>query len=56
MNKRYAIRTDTAEHWDAWNPTLRPGEPGYDLTNKIIKVGDGATPWRSLPYITEAKG
>lgn len=27
---------------------LVEGEPGYDLTNKIFKIGDGVTPWGQL--------
>ena len=30
---------------------LLNGEPGWDHPNKILKVGDGNTPWASLPAI-----
>ena len=30
------------------NPILSSGEPGFDITNNILKVGDGVTPWSGL--------
>lgn len=46
-------KTDTAERWETFNPVLAEGELGYDSTNKILKIGDGATPWSSLKGILE---
>ena len=31
------------------NPVLADGEPGWDDVNKILKIGDGITPWTGLP-------
>lgn len=45
------IRRDTANNWESTNPRLFNGEPAYDETNKIIKVGDGVTLWNDLPNI-----
>lgn len=42
------LRRDTAANWASVNPTLASGQPGYDTTNRILKVGDGATAWASL--------
>lgn len=28
---------------------LRDAEPGWDSVNKILKIGDGVTPWSDLP-------
>lgn len=42
------IRRDTAANWASANPTLALGEPGYDTTNKTLKIGDGTTAWNSL--------
>ena len=39
----------TAAEWESQNPVLGAGEFGFDSTNKIIKVGDGVTPWKTLP-------
>jgi len=32
------------------NPLLGPGEPTYVEDTGQIKVGDGVTPWKDLPY------
>ena len=50
MPRKYLIeyRQDTAANWASINPVLESGEPGYDTTNKVLKVGDGATAWNSL--------
>jgi hypothetical protein len=49
---RIQVRRGTASEWSAKNPILGDGEPGYDLTNKIFKVGDGITRWASLSGIS----
>ncbi|MDI1290666.1 MAG: hypothetical protein PSX37_12045 [bacterium] len=40
----------TAAEWTTANPTLSSGEPGYEKDTHKVKIGDGATPWVSLPY------
>lgn len=45
---RQQQRRDTAANWASNNPTLADGEIGYDTTNKLLKVGDGATAWNTL--------
>ena len=47
-NVKFLLRRDTATNWYSKNPVLQSGEPGYDLTNGILKIGDGVTPWRNL--------
>jgi len=42
------LRRGSATAWSGVNPVLSSGEPGYDFTNKILKIGDGSTPWNSL--------
>lgn len=42
------LRRDTANNWQTANPILAQGEIGIDLTNKLIKIGDGATAWNNL--------
>lgn len=42
------LRRDTANNWQTANPILAQGEVGIDLTNKLIKIGDGATAWNDL--------
>ena len=39
----------TAAEWESQNPVLVAGVFGFDSTNKIIKAGDGSTPWKTLP-------
>ena len=43
-------RQATAATWESKNPVLAAGEFGYDTTNKITKIGDGSTPWNTLPF------
>ena len=33
------------------NPVLLKGQPGYEYDTHKLKLGDGKTPWNSLPYI-----
>lgn len=40
----------TAAEWESQNPVLGAGVFGFDSTNKIIKAGDGSTPWKALPF------
>ncbi len=47
--KRIRVRRGTAAQWAAANPVLLDGERGLDTTNRIEKVGDGATAWADLP-------
>ena len=47
-------RRDTAANWSAKNPILAAGEIGVQLgatpNETKFKIGDGATPWNSLPF------
>ena len=45
-------RHDTAANWTANNPTLAVGELGYETDTQKLKLGDGATAWTTLPYLT----
>lgn len=46
------IRRDIATNWITNNPTLAPGELGLATDTHTLKVGDGLTPWTSLPALT----
>src|SRR6188768_1911057 len=52
--QRMFQRRDTAANWTAANPILNAGEWGIELvsgsTLMRAKVGDGVTPWNTLPY------
>lgn len=47
--KKIIIRRDSADKWAENNPILSRGEIGIDTSNGNMKVGDGTTPWASLP-------
>lgn len=49
MAERILLRHDTASNWSSANPVLSAGECALDMTNNIIKIGDGVTAWNSLP-------
>ncbi len=53
MATQIKLRRDTYQNWYDNNPILAEGEPGYDLTNKKLKIGDGVTLWRALPYFDD---
>lgn len=44
------LRRDTAEDWTIANPVLSEGEPGLETDTRLIKYGDGTTPWNELEY------
>lgn len=47
----YALMTiKTAAEWETDNTVLAAGAFGYDSTNKVTKIGDGSTPWNTLPF------
>lgn len=43
------LRRATTEEWIRVNPVLKNMEPGFDKDLRIIKRGDGRTPWSLLP-------
>ena len=50
MVTKIQIRRGTAAEWVTANPTLFPGEQGYETDTGKMKIGDGATSWTSLLY------
>jgi hypothetical protein len=50
--RRIRFRRAWAEDWESVNPILGDGEPGFDRTNNMLKVGDGLTAWNDLDYLT----
>jgi len=55
MATQIKLRRDTAANWASEDPVLAQGEPGYDTTNGILKIGDGSTIWSLLPSIYDPK-
>ena len=50
MAFRIQLRRDTSLKWSINNPVLLEGEIGYETNTMFLKIGDGTTPWNSLPY------
>lgn len=45
------VRRDTASNWTSNNPTPASGEMCYETDTGKLKIGNGTTPYNSLPYI-----
>jgi Major tropism determinant N-terminal domain len=50
MGARIQLRRGKKAFWESENPILHEGEPGYERDTRKLKIGDGVTPWRDLPY------
>lgn len=44
------IRRSTAAEWSSNNPVLLSGELAFETDTYRTKIGDGSTPYNSLPY------
>ena len=51
MSYLIQFRSDTSANWTAKNPVLAEGEPGFESNTGRLKIGNGTSPWSSLPYI-----
>lgn len=47
------VRHDTASAWSTINPVLSYGEYGLEDSTFLLKIGDGVTDWRHLPYLNK---
>lgn len=47
----YQFKRGTAQRLREVNPMLRQGEPAFEYDTKKLKIGDGFTPYNSLPYV-----
>ena len=47
-NNLIQFRKGTLAQFNSVNPTLASGEPGFAIDAKVLKVGDGVTPWSGL--------
>lgn len=43
------FRRDSSDGWAVSTEALALGEPGYDYTNRVLKIGDGLSLWSALP-------
>lgn len=48
VNNLIQFRKGTYSEWNSANPVLASGEPGFDITNNILKIGNGSTNWNTL--------
>jgi hypothetical protein len=59
-NVRFELRRDTKANWDLnANVILLSGEPGVELLpngSSNLKIGNGFTTWRNLPYANATTG
>lgn len=44
-------RYRTKAEWEAKNPLLRNGEPGFEEDTGKLKMGDGVSHWKNLAYL-----
>lgn len=51
LNTIFQLKRGTKARWEALNPILRDGEPGFVLDTNLLKIGDGMTAWNDLPFI-----
>lgn len=55
IKNQIQFRRGSSSEWIAISggegPALYAGEPGFDLTNNLLKIGDGSTPWKDLQPI-----
>ena len=56
MKPTLQLKRGTAARWAEVNPILAKGEPGFVYDSNKLKIGDGITPWNSLPYIEGSTG
>ena len=50
------LRRGTDADWLSVNPVLASGEPGWNETTFELRIGDGVTPWASLPTVAGGSG
>lgn len=59
LNSRFGYREDTLANWTKFNPLLERGEISFvrdGVDGKFVKIGDGSTLWKTLPYAPIPKG
>ena len=51
LNTIFKLKRGTYARWMEVNPILQQGEPGFVIDLNRLKIGDGITPWKDLPYL-----
>ena len=54
--RRIFLRRSNASEWASENPILSLGEPGFDTTNEILKIGNGVDQWSVLAQFQGPQG
>ena len=49
MSATIQLRRDTSAQWSSVNSVLAEGEAGYAIDTGVFKIGNGVTPWNTLP-------
>jgi hypothetical protein len=53
LNNLIVLRRGTTDEWISSNTILASGEPGFDTTNNLLKIGDGINYWQNLTNTAE---
>lgn len=51
----FQLRRGNLAEWEAKNPVLLIGEPGFVLDKFKLKIGNGVDAWNDLPYISDSE-
>ena len=51
---RLCQRNDIEANWLKYNPILLKGEVAFSIDIYNLKIGDGVTAWKDLPYYMES--
>lgn len=46
------LKRGESSSWTYDNPVLQAGQPGYEIDNHRLKIGDGVSNWNELDYIS----
>jgi hypothetical protein len=52
VNNLIQIRKGSFSEWSSTDPVLGNGEPGFDTSHGVLKIGDGVNNWSSLTPLT----
>lgn len=52
LKTTFQLRRGYETAWEKNNPVLAQGEPGFVIDKNAFKIGDGATAWNDLEYIS----
>ena len=49
----FQVKRGPAARWEELTLILNPGEPGFEMDTFKLKIGNGSTPWKELPYVND---